>query len=240
MIGSSDLLLKGARIGKSILTLNRDREYRNLANILDLNSTDTLLDVGCGDGYWTLKFANHCFKTIGLDPDINSLQYGRKFHSRENIKYVGSVAELIPFKDGIFDRLVSISALEHFSDPEISMHEFLRVLKPGGKLAISIDSLSAENSSSSFRKWHQERFFVNTYFSESVILSKLEKVGFHPDTTSIVHLIRSRFAARLREIFIRNPRLWLPLFPVFYGLVRLSDREFDNMPGQIIVMGATR
>jgi hypothetical protein len=90
-----------------------------------------------------------------------------------------------------------------------------RVLKPGGRLALSVDSLLPQNSPSAFRAWHQHRHFVTQYFHQDELLGMLKTVGLHCESERTVHLFRSRLAARLRQLFIRHPRVWLPLFPLF-------------------------
>jgi hypothetical protein len=42
-----------------------------------------------------------------------------------------------------------------------------------------------------------------------------------------------------QQLFIRHPRAWLPLFPLFYGAVRLADCLADDTHGQIIIVTAT-
>jgi hypothetical protein len=115
-----------------------------------------------------------------------------------------------------------------------------RVLKPGGRLALSVDSLLPQNSPLAFRTWHTRRHFVTQYFHRDELLGMLKTVGLHCEPERTVHLFRSRLAARLRQLFIRHPRVWLPLFPLLYGAVRLADRLADDMHGQIIIVTATR
>jgi len=71
------LLTRIDRISRSLLTLNRDREYKTLKQMLALSSTDHALDVGGGDGFWTARFATHCGQITGLDPDERLLEYAR-------------------------------------------------------------------------------------------------------------------------------------------------------------------
>jgi len=224
--------------GKSILTLNRDREFAELKRMLELKSTDRLLDAGCGDGFWTSRIAKLCGQVIGLEPDGSKIGDARTFHSRPNLTYVCGVVESLPFEDCAFDKVLSISCLEHFVDPWRGVAEMARVLKPGGRIAISVDSLLPENSTQPFREWHKRRHFVTHYFSQDALTAMLRNAGFGNDFESIVHLFRSRAAARLRQTFIRSPRLWLLLFPVFYVAVRLADRMFNDTQGQIIVVTA--
>ena len=66
------------RIGRSILTLNRDREYAILKGMLAVSPTDSVLDVGSGDGFWTVRFAKSCTSVTGLEPDERTLGIARK------------------------------------------------------------------------------------------------------------------------------------------------------------------
>ena len=58
-----------ARLSRSLLTLNRDREYAILKRMLAFSGTDTVLDAGSGDGFWTARFATHCAHITVLEPD---------------------------------------------------------------------------------------------------------------------------------------------------------------------------
>src|SRR6185503_16261686 len=233
-------LTRIGRMSRSILTLNRDREYNSLKRMLELRPLDSLLDVGSGDGFWTARFATHCAKVTGLEPDEHMLRLARTLYQRPNVEYVQGSAEKIPYPDSTFDKVVSVSCLEHFADPLQGLREIARVLKPGGRLAISVDSLLAENSPLSFREWHARRHFVTHYFNREELLGMMKSVGLRSEPERTEHLFRSRLAARVRQFFIRHPRLLLPLFPFLYGVVRVADRIQNDMHGQIMIVTATR
>jgi ubiquinone/menaquinone biosynthesis C-methylase UbiE len=233
-------LTRIGRISRSTLTLNRDREYNSLKRMLDLRPVDSLLDVGSGDGFWTARFSSHCAKVTGLEPDERMLALAQTLYQRSNVEYVQGSAESIPYPSSNFDKVVSVSCLEHFGDPLQGLREMARVLKPGGRLAISVDSLLPENSPASFREWHARRHFVTHYFNREELLGMMKLVGLRSEPERTEHLFRSRLAARVRQFFIRRPRLLLPLFPLLYGVVRLADRIADDMHGQIIIVTATR
>jgi ubiquinone/menaquinone biosynthesis C-methylase UbiE len=228
-----------ARMSRSLLTLNRDREYVTLKRMLALSTTDTVLDAGSGDGFWTARLATHCACITGLEPDGHMLGYARTLHQRPNVVYVCGTAESLPFPNSTFDKIISISCLEHFADPLQGLREMSRVLKPGGRLALSVDSLLPENSPSSFRAWHKRRHFVTHYFNKEELLGMMKTVGLRCESERTIHLFRSRLAARLRQLFIRHPRFWLPLFPLLYSAVRLADWLADDTHGQIIILTAT-
>ena len=234
------LLTRIGRISRSLFTLNRDREYQGLKRMLDLRPSDHLLDVGSGDGFWTARFAAHSARVMGLEPDERMLTLARTLYQRPNVEYIQGSAESIPYPNGTFDKVVSVSCLEHFNDPLQGLREMARVLKPGGRLAISVDSLLAQNSPLSFREWHARRHFVTHYFNQEELLGMMKSVGFRCEPERTEHLFRSRLAARLRQLFIRRPRMLLPLFPLLYAIVRLSDRMVNDMHGQIIIVTGIR
>jgi SAM-dependent methyltransferase len=233
-------LTRIGRMSRSIFTLNRDREFNCLKRMLELRPVDCLLDVGSGDGFWTARFATHCAKVTGLEPDKRMLAIAQTLYQRSNVEYVQGSAESIAYPDGTFDKVVSVSCLEHFADPLQGLREMARVLKPGGRLAISVDSLLPENSPAAFREWHARRHFVTHYFNREELLGMLKEAGLRSEPGRTEHLFRSRLAARVRQFFIRHPRFLLPFFPFLYGVVRLADRMSDDMHGQIIIVTATR
>jgi SAM-dependent methyltransferase len=161
------------------------------------------------------------------------------WHTRHNLEYVHGVAETLPFPDGAFDKVVSVSCLEHFADPLRGLSEMTRILKVDGRLALSVDSLLPENSPTVFREWHRGRHSVTHYFNQEKLMAMIESVGLRCQPERTVHLFRSRVAAQVRQVFIRRPRFWLALFPIFYSMVRLADRVVDDMHGQIIIVTAT-
>jgi len=56
-----------------------------------------------------------------------------------------AVGQSLPFRDGSFDAVISIAVLEHVTDPFACARELYRVVKPGGKLLISVPFLQPEH-----------------------------------------------------------------------------------------------
>jgi ubiquinone/menaquinone biosynthesis C-methylase UbiE len=232
--------LKFSRFARNLFTLNRDREFKHLLQMLQLKKNDRILDVGSGDGFWTAKLANYCFSVVGLEPSDDLRNYAKELNNPSNIEYLDGFAEKMPFADGSFDKVISISCLEHFASPQQGLCEMARVLRLNGRLAISVDSLLPENSTPGFRVWHQKRHFVTEYFDYEKINVMVGQAGLTLETEKTTYLFRSKVSAYIREIYIQKPKALLPLFPFFWLVVNVFDSYFDQMHGQILMITATR
>jgi ubiquinone/menaquinone biosynthesis C-methylase UbiE len=222
-------------IVRSICSLNRKREFGDLLRRAAPTKNDALLDIGSGDGYWTNQFAKASGRTVGLEPDPHALATARQFYGRQ-ISFHQGFAENLAFEDNSFDCIVSVSCFEHFRDAQQALNECYRVLKPGGRLAISVDSLLPQNSARDFRAWHSKKYFVTEYFAEEKLASMLKRSGFRLGAEPATHLLNSQVSARIRELYLRNPRRWLLAFPILYSLVLYCDRRRPDIPGQVLVM----
>lgn len=106
-----------------------DTEYRLLHRMLAPSPGDTLLDVGCGTGYFTRRFARDArLRVTGLDPNREWLDYARA-HGSPNETYVTGDARELPFPDASFDCVVSITALCFIQDQRRALQELTRVTR---------------------------------------------------------------------------------------------------------------
>ena len=104
-------------------------EYRLLYRMLAPVPDATLLDIGCGTGYFTRRFAQDAgLRLTGLDPDGDGLAYARA-HGRPNEVYVAGDARELPFPDASFDFVVSVTALCFIQDRRRALQEILRVTR---------------------------------------------------------------------------------------------------------------
>jgi len=131
-----------------------------------------------------------------------------------------------------------VSCFEHFRDAQQALDECFRVLKPGGRLAISVDSLLPQNSRAEFRSWHSKKYFVTEILRRAAPHKHVHASGLRPGREPITHLLNSERSARIRELFLRNPIRWLPAFPALYSIVLYFDSRKPNMPGQVLVATA--
>lgn len=90
---------------------------------------ESLLDVGCGTGYFTRAFAGRIDGPIvGVDIDDEWLRFARD-HDRSAASYQRADARALPFPDRSFDLVVSIAALCFVDDETAAAREIVRVAR---------------------------------------------------------------------------------------------------------------
>ncbi len=88
----------------------------------------TILDVGCGEGVLTEKWARRVpGRVVGIDLDDPQLHAEWDRRQAANLKYRVMKAEHLPFTDGEFELASAIEVLEHVPDPEHTVAEMARV-----------------------------------------------------------------------------------------------------------------
>jgi SAM-dependent methyltransferase len=110
-------------------------EFRLILESLEPDPGARILDVGCGTGYFTRRFAAEGYKMIGLDPDPAMLAYARA-HRGGSEGYVLGDGRGLPFPDREFDYCVSITALCFIADEREALREMARVCRRGLALGL--------------------------------------------------------------------------------------------------------
>ncbi len=88
----------------------------------------SLLDVGCGEGVLTHRWAERVGgRVVGIDLDDPQLHDEWKGRQAPNLSYMVMKAENLPFDDGEFEVASAIEVLEHVPDPEHTVAEMARV-----------------------------------------------------------------------------------------------------------------
>lgn len=102
-------------------------------------ATGKALDVGAGRGIASYAMARDGFAVTALEPDPSDLVGAEAIRglaeaSGLDIQVVEEFSERLPFDDGIFDVVFARAVLHHTKDLKAACREFVRVLKPGGRL----------------------------------------------------------------------------------------------------------
>lgn len=102
-----------------------------------------VLDVACGTGVLAREVASRsgpAGHVVGVDPNPGMLAVAKELAPA--LEWREAVAESLPFPDRSFDAVVSQFGLMFFTDRRRALREMLRVLAPGGRLAVAVwDSL---------------------------------------------------------------------------------------------------
>lgn len=101
------------------------RELALLDDLMGLRRGESVLDVGCGTGYFAGALAARRIEVTGLDPDLPALAFARD--QAPDIALVGGSAEGLPFADGAFDYALAVISLCFAGDPAQALHEMWRV-----------------------------------------------------------------------------------------------------------------
>src|SRR3990167_3958443 len=105
-----------------------ETEWRAICRRLDLTPGTTLLDVGCGTGWFTRRLADADLLVTGLDIDTEALDYART-HSPQNVSYLAGDGRSLPFTDRSFEQTVAITSLCFIDDWPRAIGEIVRVTR---------------------------------------------------------------------------------------------------------------
>ncbi|HET6167260.1 MAG TPA: class I SAM-dependent methyltransferase [Marmoricola sp.] len=115
---------------------------------LGLLPGDRVIDMGCGAGRHAFEMYRRGADVVAFDQDADELAgvlelFGAMKEAGE--VPVGAEADIkegdalaLPFADGEFDRVVASEVLEHIHDDVTAIKELIRVLRPGGTMAITV------------------------------------------------------------------------------------------------------
>ena len=121
-------------------------------DLLGLKRGERILDVGCGSGRHLLDAGRRDCHAVGVELAAADLRTTRVYlyslacegGLRARVNLLVASGERLPFADGSFDRVVCTEVLEHVPNDRLLVNEFVRVLRPGGTIAVSVPDTCAE------------------------------------------------------------------------------------------------
>ncbi len=159
------------------------RNWRVAKAVAQIRPGGRLLDVGCHDGYLVRQIRSRVGWAIGLDP---LTQPGR----RDGVEFIrDSFPGRIPIRESSFDCITMLAVLEHMADPDRVAAECFRVLRPGGRVILTVPSPSVDQI-----LWALQRLRLLDGLSTD------EHHGFDVDQTPAV-FERAGFRLDTRETF---------------------------------------
>ena len=115
--------------------------FRQQLDWLDIQTGDHVLDIGCGIGdqaYAMTELAGTTGAVTGTDVSHAMIAMAKARHalSEVNLDFFSAQADSQPFADAIFDHIRTERVLMYVKDIDAVFTEYVRLLKPGGKLLV--------------------------------------------------------------------------------------------------------
>lgn len=172
----------------------------------DLRAGDLLLDLGCGFGRHTYEALTRGAKVVSCDmalPELDSIRNTAPLLVDDGI-FDGSLLHAqvqgdgtrLPFPDATFDKIIASEVLEHVPDDLAAYDEFMRILKPGGTIAVTVPATLPEKIcwklSSDYHAPAAQGGHVRIY-TEQEVHDRLQGAGLDPVGSHRAHALHSPY-----------------------------------------------
>jgi ubiquinone/menaquinone biosynthesis C-methylase UbiE len=114
---------------------------KELIEKLGITSIDTVMDFGCGPGFFTIELAKSAKSVVAVDvsPEMLKKAQNKTKKSRvENVRFLQSDGKTLRLDEGSVDLILLITVFHEVGDGATVLKEFSRVLKPTGRLTIVV------------------------------------------------------------------------------------------------------
>lgn len=175
--------------------------------MMDLQPTDQVLDLGCGTGWASRRMAKVVTdgEVVGLDVADEMLHRAKRASGAiSNVRYLWGSAESIPTADSHFTKVLSVESFYYYANQDKALDEVRRVMAPGGKLFILIN-LYKDNHYS--LRWISELKVPVQVRSEAEYIALLQKHSFSsveahriPDRTPTPAVYSGKWFANADEL----------------------------------------
>jgi SAM-dependent methyltransferase len=179
-----------------VLTVDYDR--------LDLRPGMTVLDLGCGGG-------RHAFEALRRGASVVAVDWGRP-EVETTKRWLGAIAEAgeapegarfevvrgdltaLPFPDASVDRVIAAEVLEHIPDDAAAIAEIARVLKPTGRVAVTVPRYGPERVCWALSDaYHANEGGHIRIYRGGVLRVRLAAAGLAPAASHHAHALHAPF-----------------------------------------------
>lgn len=144
--GTSDVLEAYEKLAASydaLIDVKPHNAYYDRPNTLSLFPEvegKMILDAGCGPGKYAQILLERGAQVVGFDISPAMVAKAAQRNGSNGTFFVHDLSEPIPIEeDGKFDFVLCALALHYLEDPQPAVKEFYRLLKPGGRLIVSVE-----------------------------------------------------------------------------------------------------
>lgn len=188
----------------------------SLASHLHLVS-GCVVDLGCGKAPYKKDILKVADKYIGVD-------WPNSLHEQSNVDIFADLGCRLPLEDGYADTVTSFQVMEHLPKPDFFLSECYRILKPGGRLFITVPFM-----------WHVHEaphdYFRYTRYGLTYLLEQNKFTNIEiKETTGFWQMWALKFNYHSRR-FARGPLkvFWIPIWWWGQVISPFLDR-FDRHP----------
>jgi ubiquinone/menaquinone biosynthesis C-methylase UbiE len=196
-----------------------------------------LLDVAGGDGYWAAQARKRGANAVSIDLARSKMLRGRRLGVAPALLEADALR--LPFADASFDKVMSICAIEHFSDGPAALAEMARVLAPGGELVMSADALTRRSEWPRLYEAHCRRYAVRRTYDHRQITTLLAERGL--EVAEHTYQFRGRHAEHFYLAMSSVRGKAAPNAAVLAApLVAARDKATPNDRGSVVLVRAVK
>ena len=220
---------------------------------------EKVLDMGCG-------FGRHAFALLKQGADVVALDYSQD-EVAEVTKWFGAMelagevpagasaiavrgtAYGLPFADNTFDAIVAAEVLEHLPDDRQAMSELVRVLKPGGRLAVTVPRWLPEKVCWALSDaYHEVEGGHIRIYKRREMIEKLRDAGVVPHELHHAHALHAPYWWLKCAVGVDNENAPVKAYKKLLewdimhqpAVTRAADRALNPLLGKSLVVYATK